>query len=174
TGSSRQVTVTQVDDVYPCPFCSAVFKTKGGCRKHLTNLTCAPEEQDNDEPGQRLPVTAMPSQQSFPVPVTADPTPQLREYNDAVLYSCNQTHVSDAEKQRTLAIVNALELRPFAIKDADGAEQNGLAHASIIAKLSAGQGQVATNMPLQKKIEIKAIMSITILVPFVIQLKHLD
>ncbi|KAI7818285.1 hypothetical protein BC939DRAFT_387438, partial [Gamsiella multidivaricata] len=74
-----------------------------------------------------------------------------REYNDAVLCSCNQTHVSDAEKQRILGIVDALELRPFAMKDSDGAEQNGLAHISVIVKLSAGQGQVVPNMPPPKK-----------------------
>ncbi|KAF9543484.1 hypothetical protein EC957_000845 [Mortierella hygrophila] len=93
----------------------------------------------------------MPSHQSLPVPTTANSTPQIREYNDAVLYSCNQTHVSDAEKQRTLSIVDALGLRPFAMKDPDVAEQNGLAHISVIAKLSTGQGQVALNMPPSKK-----------------------
>ncbi|KAG0282240.1 hypothetical protein BGZ96_000713 [Linnemannia gamsii] len=151
SGLSKQITVTQIDGVYPCPFCSVVFKTKGGCRKHLDNLTCTSEEKDNDEPGQQPPVIAMPSYQTLPVPIMADSTPQMREYNDAVLYSCNQTHVSDAEKQRTLGIVDALELRPFAIKDPHGAEQNGLAHISVIAKLSAGEGKVASNMPPPKK-----------------------
>ena len=151
-GSLKQITVTHSDGVYPCPISGVTFKTKGGCRKHLANLTCAPEEQgDDDEPGQQPPVIAMPSHQSLPVPITADSTPQMREYNDAVLYICNQTHVSDAEKQRTLGIVDALELGPFALKDPDGAEQNGLAHISVIAKLSAGQGQVAPNMPSPKK-----------------------
>ncbi|KAF9966037.1 hypothetical protein BGZ73_001169, partial [Actinomortierella ambigua] len=69
------------------------------------------------------PVITMPSNQPLPAPATADSTPQMRDYNDAVLYSCNQTHVSDAEKQRTLNIVDALELRPFAMKDSDRAEQ---------------------------------------------------
>ncbi|KAI8595384.1 hypothetical protein EDD21DRAFT_43810 [Dissophora ornata] len=151
TGSSKQVIVTQIDDVYLCPFCNDAFKTKGGCRKHLANLACAPEEQDDDEPAQQLPVIAMPSHQSLPVPTTADSAPQMREYSDAVLYSCNQTHTSDAEKRRTLDIVDALELRPFAMKDPDGAEQNGLAHISVVAKLSAGQGQVTPNMPLPQK-----------------------
>ncbi|KAG0254088.1 hypothetical protein BGZ95_006138, partial [Linnemannia exigua] len=123
-----------------------VFKTKGGCRKHLDNLTCTSEEKDNDEPGQQPPVIALPSYQSLSVPIMVDSTPQMREYNDAVLYSCNQTHVSDTEKQRTLGIIDALELRPFAMKDPHGAEQNGLAHISVIAKLSAGEGKVAPNM----------------------------
>ena len=37
------------------------------------------------------------------------------------------------------------------MKDPHGAEQNGLAHISVIAKLSAGEGQVAPNMPPPKK-----------------------
>ncbi|KAG0250717.1 hypothetical protein BGZ95_007117, partial [Linnemannia exigua] len=96
SGSSKQVTVTQIDDVYPCPFCSVVFKTKGGCRKHLNTLTCAPEEQDNDEP------------------------------------TTSHRHAE-------------LPVSPH------GAEQNGLAHISVIAKLSDGEGQVAPNMPPPKK-----------------------
>ncbi|KAK5797110.1 hypothetical protein F5H01DRAFT_385294 [Linnemannia elongata] len=150
-GSSEQVTVTQKEGAYHCPFCRETFKTKGGCRKHLINSTCATEEQDNDDPGQQPPVIAMPSEQCLPVPNTIDSTSLIREYNDAILYSCNQTHVSDAEKQRTLAIVDALGLTPFAIKDSDGAEQNGLAHTSVVAKLSTGQSQVAPNMPSPKK-----------------------
>ncbi|KAH7044401.1 hypothetical protein BKA57DRAFT_469559 [Linnemannia elongata] len=150
-GSSEQVTVTQKEGAYHCPFCWETFKTKGGCRKHLINSTCVTEEQDNDDPGQQPPVIAMPSEQCLPVPNTIDSTPLIREYNDAILYSCNQTYVSDAEKQRTLAIVDALGLRPFAIKDSDGAEQNGLAHTSVVAKLSTGQSQVAPNIPSPKK-----------------------
>ncbi|KAF9118992.1 hypothetical protein BGX30_004161, partial [Mortierella sp. GBA39] len=151
TGSSEQVTVTLIDGVYHCPFCNDTFKTKGGCRKHLTNLTCAPEDPDDDEPVQQPPVIAMPTHQPLPVPTMADSIPQMREYDDAVLFSCNQTHASDAEKQRTLTIVSALELRPFAMKDRDGAEQNGLAHESVVARLSAGQGQVISNVILPKK-----------------------
>ncbi|KAF9925600.1 hypothetical protein FBU30_004653 [Linnemannia zychae] len=154
SGSSKQVNVTQIDGAYACPFCGAVYKTKGGYCKHLEKLTCVPEEQNNDEPGQQPLVIAIPSYQSLPVPIMADSTPHLREYNDAVLYSCNQTHVSDSEKQRTLGIVDALELRPFAIKDFLGAEQNGLAHISVITRLSAGEGQVAPNMPPPKKMKL--------------------
>ncbi|KAG9060795.1 hypothetical protein KI688_008876 [Linnemannia hyalina] len=76
-------------------------------------MTCAPEEQDNDKPGQQSPVIAMPSYQSLPVSITAaDSTPQMREYNDA------------------------------AMKDPHGAEQNGLAHISVIAKLSTGEASI--------------------------------
>lgn len=114
-----------------------------------SQLTCAPEEQDNDDPGQQPPVVAIPSQQSLPVPIAVDSIPPMREYNDAALYCCSQTHVSDTAKQRTLAIVDALGLRPFAIKASDGAEQNGLVHTSVIA--SAGQCQVAPNMPSPNK-----------------------
>jgi hypothetical protein len=37
------------------------------------------------------------------------------------------------------------------MKDPHEAEQNGLAHISVIVKLSAGEGQVAPNMPSPKK-----------------------
>lgn len=48
-------------------------------------------------------------------------------------------------------MVSALELQPFAMKDAYGAEQNDLAHASVIAKLSVGQVKVSPNTPAPKK-----------------------
>ncbi|KAG0218140.1 hypothetical protein BGW41_000377, partial [Actinomortierella wolfii] len=137
--------------------------TKGGCRKHLANLVCVPEEQDYDETVEQTPAITMPSHQSLPIPTRGDSTPQMRDYNDTVLYS-------DIEKRRTLNIIDALELRPFAMKDSDGAEQNGLAHVSVIVKLSAGQGQIAPNMPLPKK----GSLLITIPAPIAFQLRHLD
>ncbi|KAG9065046.1 OPT super [Linnemannia hyalina] len=48
-------------------------------------------------------------------------------------------------------LISALELQPFAMKDAYGAEQNALAHASVIAKLSVGQVNVSPNTPAPKK-----------------------
>ncbi|KAF9949415.1 hypothetical protein BGZ70_001796 [Mortierella alpina] len=79
------------------------------------------------------------------MPATSGPIPMTRQHDEAVLFSCHQLHASNAEQKRTLGIIDALELEPFTMTDAEGAEQNALAHTSIVAKLSTGQVKVCPN-----------------------------
>lgn len=120
-------------------------------KRNTQKLACASTEQKDNVPEQQLPVIAVPSRLPIPEPAAVDPMLTERQHDDVVLFSCNQTHASETERQRTLAMVSALELQPFAMKDAYGAEQNDLAHASVIAKLSVGQVKVSPNTPAPKK-----------------------
>ncbi|KAK3830570.1 MAG: hypothetical protein JOS17DRAFT_746772 [Linnemannia elongata] len=153
-GSLQKHAVSKVNDLYVCPLgCGATFRTKSGGRKHLVNRICivkdVKEEEDLPDPG--LPIRAMPKHLPVPSPPTSDPLPTIRAYRDAVLYSCQHHATSHVEQQRTLDIIDALGLKPFALKDALGVEQNALAHASVIAKLSAGQVSVCPTTPHIRK-----------------------
>ncbi|KAK3834550.1 MAG: hypothetical protein J3R72DRAFT_452106 [Linnemannia gamsii] len=146
-GLTQKHIVRKVDGLYVCPLgCESTFRSKSGGRKHLTNKICIGKDKDIEEegvlPDSELPIRTMPKHLPVPSPPTSGSLPTMRAYRDAVLYSCQQHAASQAEQQRTLDIVDALGLKPFALRDSLEVEQNALAHASVIAKLSAGQVSV--------------------------------
>ncbi|KAF9084641.1 hypothetical protein BGX27_003738 [Mortierella sp. AM989] len=108
------------------------------------------EEEENSLDSE-LPIRSMPKHLPVPSLPASGQLPMTRSYRDAVLYSCQQHTASQAEQQKTVSIIDALGLQPFAMKDGLGAEQNALAHPSVIAKLSAGQVSVFPTTPHIRK-----------------------
>ncbi|KAG0195624.1 hypothetical protein BGX28_000978, partial [Mortierella sp. GBA30] len=75
-----------------------------------------------------------------------------QDHDSAVLFACNQGNEADEEKYKTLCIVNALELRPFGLRDKFGIERYALAHATVVHKLTLGEVAVcSTNLPIKKR-----------------------
>ncbi|CEJ00250.1 hypothetical protein RMCBS344292_14311 [Rhizopus microsporus] len=62
------------------------------------------------------------------------PTKKLRTYNEAITYACQQKGTEN-DKNKTMFIVDTLSLKPFAILDNHGNEENALAHDTIVNKL---------------------------------------
>ncbi|KAG0307839.1 hypothetical protein BGZ99_001352 [Dissophora globulifera] len=170
----HEVTVTRVDGVFVCPTCDATFRTKTGCRKHLLKGKCrakdggySPEEilpaiaardssnstaeRNNDSPQERLPVISMPESVDIPLPPVPGPQRGPRTHEEAVLFSCNLVNSQEGEKQRTLGIIEALDLQPLALEDQNGAEQNVLAHRLVLEKLLFGPVTLSSTIPLKKR-----------------------
>lgn len=68
-----------------------------------------------------------------PIQISCKPSP--RSYDEAVLYACQQQHVCDEEKIKTLCLVDSLSLQPIAITDQQGTEHIALTHAQVVNKL---------------------------------------
>lgn len=83
----------------------------------------------------------------------SDLPPQQRDYEDAVLQACQQTHSSEDGKRKTLFILDTLQLSPFAITDALDVEQNALAHPSVISKISSGSTSVRPIIRTKRKFD---------------------
>ncbi|CAO3568904.1 unnamed protein product [Mortierella alpina] len=98
----------------------------------------------------------MPEEIALPLSPVPGAVSMSRTHEDAVLYSCQQGHASEAEQKRTLSIIEALDLQPFAFKDGHGAEQNALAHASVIERLSFGHVSVDPTpaTPRKRKLDV--------------------
>ncbi|KAG2225065.1 hypothetical protein INT45_003265 [Circinella minor] len=62
------------------------------------------------------------------------PTKKLQTYNEAITNACQQKGTEN-DKNKTVFIVDTLSLKPFAILDDDGNEENALAHSMIMNKL---------------------------------------
>ena len=84
---------------------------------------------------------------------SSNPLPLKRDYEDAVLQACQQTHAAEDSKRKTLFIVDTLQLSPFAITDALGVEQNALAHPSVISKISSGSISVCPIIRTKRKLD---------------------
>ncbi|KAG0166631.1 hypothetical protein DFQ29_000908, partial [Apophysomyces sp. BC1021] len=56
-----------------------------------------------------------------------------RNYDEAILDSCNQSSASDAEKDKTLWIIDSIKLQPFAVIDSDNIEDVALMHRDKLA-----------------------------------------
>ncbi|KAG0737105.1 hypothetical protein G6F62_010410 [Rhizopus arrhizus] len=61
-------------------------------------------------------------------------TKKLRTYNEAITHACQQKGAEN-DKNKTMFIVDTLSLKPFAILDNHGNEENALAHDTIVNKL---------------------------------------
>ncbi|KAG0009181.1 hypothetical protein BGZ81_003593, partial [Podila clonocystis] len=66
---------------------------------------------------------------------------------------CGEMHASAGEKRKTLGIVESMGLEPISIKDALGIEQNALAHATVISRLSAGPVDLSPVAPQKRKLD---------------------
>ncbi|KAG0930809.1 hypothetical protein G6F57_011483 [Rhizopus arrhizus] len=76
--------------------------------------------------------------------------PLRKTFDEAVIDACQQSGSQHAERQKTLYIVDALDLKPFAIFDKNGIEQNALAHERVISSITAGNDSILPILPLKR------------------------
>lgn len=152
-GSEYELSVRQVDNAFPCPICQELFITKTACRRHL-QMSCGAQYQMENHIEQVLPpvtipdVLVIPSVESSTTETQASP----RDHDFAVLAACHKENNSSEEKNKTVFIIEALKLKPFALQDQFGLDRYALAHTTVIDKLSIGQVSVcATNIPQKKR-----------------------
>lgn len=120
--------------------------------KHLKKESC-PAEEDSQDPLEPVhPAIMIPKHQD--IPSLPEPRQQLksRSFDDAVLYSCGEFLASHRERQKTLGIVEALDLKPISIKDHLGIEQNVLAHPSVILRLPKGPTELNPIVAQKRKL----------------------
>lgn len=73
-------------------------------------------------------------------------------HDRAVLSACQKASESDDEKLKILFLIEALKLRPFALRDDLGLERHALAHQTVVDKLVLGQVAVfATDLPRKRR-----------------------
>ncbi|KAI8333140.1 hypothetical protein BC941DRAFT_121165, partial [Chlamydoabsidia padenii] len=83
-----------------------------------------------------------------PPPTTTTQTP--RNYDEAVLYCCQQEHASQEEKIKSMCIVESLALQPIAITDSQGIEHNALTSPYIINKLVSSHQHIKPIIPKKR------------------------
>ncbi|KAG0231814.1 hypothetical protein BGW41_002085, partial [Actinomortierella wolfii] len=154
SGLSETVVVNQVDGVYKCPICGTSLATKTGCRKHLKSGGCTTARDNNqDQPEPTLPAVTLPKRQVVPPLPEPCQQPEKRTFDEAILYSCGESHSSVGEKRKTLGIVDSLGLEPISIKDTLGIEQNALAHATVISRLPIGPVELSPVARQKRKLD---------------------
>ncbi|KAI8638248.1 hypothetical protein BD408DRAFT_405851 [Parasitella parasitica] len=79
-------------------------------------------------------------------PITVNPS--RRNFDEAVIDACQQLGSQHAERQKTLHIVDVLDLKPFAFFDKNGIEQNTLAHERVISNITADNDSIIPIFPL--------------------------
>ncbi|CEI92546.1 hypothetical protein RMCBS344292_06801 [Rhizopus microsporus] len=62
-----------------------------------------------------------------------------RDYNHAVLYSCNALQLDKSQQEQLVKFVDAMNLRPLSMISHDGVEENTLIHENIAAKICANK-----------------------------------
>ncbi|KAI8878177.1 hypothetical protein K501DRAFT_305206 [Backusella circina FSU 941] len=81
-------------------------------------------------------------------PITVNPP--RRNFDEAVIDACQQSGSQHAERQKTLYIVDALDLKPLAFFDKNGIEQNALAHERVISNITADNDSILPILPLKR------------------------
>ncbi|ORX45322.1 hypothetical protein DM01DRAFT_1269563, partial [Hesseltinella vesiculosa] len=76
--------------------------------------------------------------------------PLQHDCKDAILHACNVMAKTDKEKTKTLALVEAMDLMPFALLDADGNEHNALAHTTVIEDLISRSPTISPILPTKR------------------------
>ncbi|KAI8967790.1 hypothetical protein BDF20DRAFT_829054, partial [Mycotypha africana] len=76
--------------------------------------------------------------------------PPRRNFDEAVINACEQSGSQHAERQKTLSIVDALNLKPFAFFDKNGIEQNALAHERVISNIMSDNDSILPILPLKR------------------------
>lgn len=80
--------------------------------------------------------------------------PFYRNHTDAMLYACQQQYSTDECKEKTLFILDTLNLQPFRINDGNNLEQNALAHVNVIKKLTSESEDFQSILPVKRKHEL--------------------
>ncbi|KAK3840329.1 MAG: hypothetical protein JOS17DRAFT_16065 [Linnemannia elongata] len=149
SGTEQAITVRQVDGTYRCPLCSDSFQTKTSCRRHLQD-SCS----GRNETEQVLLPVVLPDVPNIPSSLleVAETAPPLQDHDRAILSACQKASESDDEKLKILFLIEALKLRPFALRDELGLERHALAHQTVVDKLVLGQvAVVATDLPRKRR-----------------------
>lgn len=81
-------------------------------------------------------------------PITVNPP--RRNFDEAAIDACQQSGSQHAERQKTLHMVDVLDLKPFAFFDKSGIEQNALAHERAISNITADNDSILPILPLKR------------------------
>ncbi|KAI7899156.1 uncharacterized protein BX663DRAFT_545122 [Cokeromyces recurvatus] len=80
------------------------------------------------------------------------PMKKLRTYEEAITHACQQKG-SEQDKNKTIFILDNLSVRPFAILDDQGNEENALVHSTIINKLVLKHDSIKPIVPTRRPYE---------------------
>ncbi|KAG0319248.1 hypothetical protein BGZ99_005215 [Dissophora globulifera] len=115
---------------------------------------CKRDREDTDSDVPQTAVTMPKALATTPLLSSASATALIkpksasRSHDEAVLFASQRQFLPDSDKRLTLDILESLGLAPFAVLDAEGNEQNALAHPAIIRKLFvSGPLQSAVTVP---------------------------
>ncbi|KAI8975791.1 hypothetical protein BDF20DRAFT_880774 [Mycotypha africana] len=73
-----------------------------------------------------------------------------RTEQQAILHACQKQAHEENERNKTIFIVDTLSLRPFAILDQKGNEENALAHEDVIKRLASNHSSVQPIVPMKR------------------------
>lgn len=99
--------------------------------------------------------TIQPSVQSGKLDVTPIEisTPQRRNFEEAVINACQVTDSHPVDQKKTLFIADTLQLKPLAMFDKYGTEQNVLAHGRIVNRIIADNETLIPVPPLKRSFD---------------------
>ncbi|KAI9005462.1 hypothetical protein CLU79DRAFT_687147, partial [Phycomyces nitens] len=151
--------------VYQCPSCSLNFEALEQLGNHVkqchlqsgnvepeSTILLEPEDpMTNHEP---LP-TILPSLQPGNLDAKAieNLTPRRRNFDEAVINACQITDSHPNDQKKTLFIVDTLNLKPLAMFNKDGTEQNVLAHEHIVSRIIANGDTLMPVLPLKRSFD---------------------
>ncbi|KAI8365705.1 hypothetical protein BD560DRAFT_401427 [Blakeslea trispora] len=162
TNEKERITFIRLNGAYNC--CGNMFQTTSSFKKHyksehpngIKSNHCKSHNNENtiekhsgtEEVDEQEKVYLFPRLTSTPgLPEVSDAyvIPSLqRNYEQAVLYSCQGEDGNEREKTILLTVSESLGLTPFAVIDAEGQEENALAHKNIVSRLCDNEKQNLT------------------------------
>ncbi|KAG1455189.1 hypothetical protein G6F46_010336 [Rhizopus delemar] len=93
---------------------------------------------------------------SFELPATIIPLADYtnkrnRTEQQAILHACRKQTCDESERNKTIFIVDNLLLRPFAILDEKGNEENVLAHDDVVKRLTSKHSSIQPIVPMKRQ-----------------------
>ncbi|KAF9412697.1 hypothetical protein BGZ76_005143 [Entomortierella beljakovae] len=113
--SSQKVLERHDSGSFLCPGCSNFFQTRTDIRRHVIDCLFQSSEPANEESA----IThSFRAPKFFPLPIAPDTpsVPKKRTFNDLAIAACGQNPEESREIDKTLALVNYLELYPVHLK----------------------------------------------------------
>ncbi|KAL0090919.1 C2H2-type zinc finger transcription factor [Phycomyces blakesleeanus] len=148
------------DGTFPC-ICGGSYATSSSFRRHVKKNICQgaqradssslyssnddeieateDENPDGDDIESTLDMVdaRLPQTLKCPAASTLEPLEQShRSYEHAILHACGVMHLSQDEAKRHIKFIDALDLKPIALIDQDGNEENCLVSNEVIERLS--------------------------------------
>ncbi|KAI8645045.1 hypothetical protein BD408DRAFT_339555 [Parasitella parasitica] len=151
--------------VYQCPSCTLHFKTLEQLGNHIkqchlqsgeveleSTIFLEPEDpMTNHESLLTIPPALQPGNLDVePVEIL---TSRRRNFDEAVINACQITDSHLNDQKKTLFIVDNLQLKPLAMFNKDGTEQNVLAHERSVSRIIAGNDTLMPISPLKRSFD---------------------
>ncbi|KAI9303561.1 hypothetical protein BJ944DRAFT_289301 [Cunninghamella echinulata] len=154
------ITVKNIEEAtiiyHGCPscyhYCKSLEELSVHIKQHFVDMEDHDSEYTEIDINDNELVRAIPTTLDIPdlLSVTHITEKYQRNYEDAILYACQQQSDTDETKAKTMFILDTLRLKPLSIVNNIGEEYNALAHPNIIQKAISEHSSIQVTLPMKR------------------------